>query len=84
LHGGRTHEPGPDNESFLREMTLGIKGKALVLLNYFSREEKEFPELFKQDKKRISEYSENQDLEFEVAKCIDPVQLDTDERYGLG
>jgi len=68
LHGGNTRVPSPDNESFFREMTLGIKGKALVLLNYFSREEKEFPELFEQDKKRILEYSESKDLEFEIAK----------------
>lgn len=67
LHGGNSREINPDNDSFFKEMTLGSKGKTLVLLNYFSREENEIPELAKQDKARFIANSENKDLEFEIA-----------------
>lgn len=67
LHGGNSREVNPDNNSFFREMTLTSKGKTLVLLNYFSREDSEIEELAEQDKQRILQNSHNQDLEFEIA-----------------
>jgi len=67
LHGGNSKEINPDNDSFFKEMTLGSKGRTLVLLNYFSREESVIPELAKQDKARFLANSENKDLEFEIA-----------------
>lgn len=68
LHGGNSKEINPENDSFFREITLGSKGKVLVLLNYFSREESEAPTLAEQDKKRLLQNSDNKNLEFEIAK----------------
>lgn len=68
LHGGNTREVNPDNDSFFQEMTLGGKGKTLVLLNYFSREDNEIEELAKQDKQRFLLNSKNKELEFEIAQ----------------
>lgn len=68
LHGGYTREINPDNDSFFREITLGLRGRVTVLLNYFSREENETEECSHQDKKRFLENSENKDLNFEISE----------------
>lgn len=67
LHGGNSKDVNPDNDSFFREMTLGLSGKVLVLLNYFSREDEEIDTLVEQDKQRFLQNSDNKDLSFEVA-----------------
>jgi len=68
LHGGDTKEINQDNNSFFRDMTLGSKGKTLVLLNYFAREDNEVKGLAEQDKQRFLQNSDNRNLEFEIAR----------------
>ena len=68
LHGGDIFKRNSDNNNFFREMTLGLEGRIRVLLNYFAREESEIDKLAKQDKQRIVRYSENKNLEFQVAE----------------
>ena len=68
LHGGNTSESSSDNDSFFREMTLGMKGEVQVLLNYFSRKEDEVQEKFEQDKRSFFTNSKNKDLNFEIAE----------------
>lgn len=72
LHGGNSKEINPDNDSFFREMTSCSKGKILILLNYFSREDNEIETLAKQDQQRFIQNSDNKELDFEIA---DPDQL---------
>ena len=68
LHGGDTKEINQDNNSFFRDMTLGSKGKTLVLLNYFAREDNEVKGLAEQDKQRFLQNSDNKNLEFEIVR----------------
>lgn len=67
LHGGYTRVENPENNNFFNEITLGSKGRFLILLNYFSREKSEVEQYINQDKQRILQNSENKELEFEVA-----------------
>lgn len=69
LHGGYTREPNSDNDSFFREMTLGINGKVRILLNYFATvEESKNEKYFKEETERLLQNSGNKELEFEVAQ----------------
>lgn len=67
LHGGSSNVDHPDNDSFFREMTLGMEGKTNILLNYFSRKDDEIEKCAGQDKERFLRTSENSDIVFEVA-----------------
>lgn len=68
LHGGETKEINADNDSFFREITTNTKGRISILLNYFAREDSEIERLFKRDKQRILQNSQNKNIEFEVAR----------------
>lgn len=68
LHGGSTRAINPDNESFFREMTLGLEGKIKILLVYFAVSDEEAEEFAPKDKERFLANSDNKDLEFEVAR----------------
>jgi len=69
LHGGRGRESNSDNDSFFREMTLGLNGKVRILLNYFATvEESKNENYFKEETERLLQDSENKNLEFEVAQ----------------
>lgn len=67
LHGGNTGEINKDNNNFFKEMTSNLKGKIKILLNYFARNESEYQELAKQDKKNLLELGKNKNLEFQIA-----------------
>jgi peptidase E len=67
LHGGHTRIVNPDNNSFFKEITADTQDKALILLNYFSRDGNEVEQCASHDKRRILENSSNKELEFEVA-----------------
>jgi peptidase E len=49
-------------------MTLGTNGAALVLLNYFARQEGDLEELARQDKEKFLRHTDNKNLKFEIAR----------------
>lgn len=68
LHGGNTQEINSDNKSFFREIAFGMPKNALILLNYFSREDNDAGRCAEQDRQNILKNSEKKNLVFEVAR----------------